>query len=371
MIYLDNAATTLRKPPAVKKAVEYALERCANPGRGGYPAAAAAAEAVYRTRDSAAELFDCLPEQVCFTANATEALNAAIRSLAGPGDRVVISCLEHNAVTRTLAGIGAVPDPVRPRDIYSKERWLEAFETALTKPASAVVCMQVSNVFGCELPIAEIAALCEKKGVPLAVDASQSAGVLPVRLRKWNAAFIAMPGHKALFGPQGTGMLLCGRTPSVLRYGGTGSASAPQQMPEDLPDRMEAGTLNVPGICGLGTGIDFVRKIGTERIAKHERRLAALASEGLRSMGFRVFSGRSQLGVVSFLAQEDDPELVAAWLAERGAALRAGLHCAPLAHQSMGTFPLGTVRLSVSALTTEKEIADFLALLRRYPRSEK
>ena len=229
MIYLDSAATTFHKPPAVYRAVETAMRTCASPGRGGYAAAQAAERAVYRCRALAAELFDCPPESVCFTSCATEGLNIAIRTLVRPGDRVVISGLEHNAVTRPLHAIGAATEPVRA-PLFSSDAWAEAFAGAVTKGTARVICTQASNVFGAVLPIDRIAALCAERGIPLIVDASQAAGLLPVRLRAWKAAFVAMPGHKGLYGPQGTGLLLCGRMPQPLRFGGTGSLSAEQKL---------------------------------------------------------------------------------------------------------------------------------------------
>lgn len=359
MIYLDNAATTLRKPPGVAKAVLEALRTCANPGRGGHAAAAKAEETVWRTRSLAARFFEVEPEQVCFTANATEGLNVALRSLVRPGDRVVISGLEHNAVTRTLAGLGARTLPVRA-PIFDKAAWLEAFRRALTLDVRAAVCLQVSNVFGAVLPVEELGALCRERGIPFVVDASQSAGLLPVRPGAWGAAFTAMPGHKGLLGPQGTGLLLCREPPLPLRFGGTGSRSREQTMPEELPDRLEAGTLNVPGVAGLGAGLAWLSQQDTARLLAREGRLLAAAARGLKELGAEVFTGQEQAGVLSFRLPGLDCETAAAAFAARGIALRAGLHCAPLAHETAGTLPGGTVRLSLSVFTTQEEIKSFL-----------
>ena len=250
MIYLDYGATSFRKPPQVRRAVLDAMDRCANPGRGGYGAAMAASKVVLDCRDIAAALFDCQPEQVIFTSNCTHGLNMAIRTLVKPGSRVVISGFEHNAVTRPLHGLG-VKITVAGRKLFDWENTLSEFEAALDRGCDAAVFTHVSNVFGYILPVEQMAALCRKRGVPFAVDAAQSAGCLPVSLEKWGADFIAMPGHKGLLGPQGTGLLLCKRLPEPLLMGGTGSESRAQQMPDFLPDRAEAGTLNVPGIAGL------------------------------------------------------------------------------------------------------------------------
>lgn len=364
MIYLDSAATTFHKPPAVYRAVETAMRTCASPGRGGYAAAQAAERTVYRCRALAAELFDCPPESVCFTSCATEGLNIAIRTLVRPGDRVVISGLEHNAVTRPLHAIGAVTEPVRA-PLFSSDAWAEAFAGAVTKGTACVICTQVSNVFGAVLPIDRIAALCAERDIPLIVDASQAAGLLPVRLRAWKAAFVAMPGHKGLYGPQGTGMLLCGRMPQPLRFGGTGSLSAEQTMPDFLPDRLEAGTLNVPGIAGLGAGLRYVKALGRGGRLADERRMLIRAAAELRRLGASVWTGPSQTGVLSFCIPGVDPAEAAARFAERGIALRAGLHCAPLAHRTAGTFPAGTIRASVSSMTAPEDLAVLVRTAKR------
>ena len=214
MIYLDAGATTLQKPPMVAYHMQSALRRMATPGRGAYAPAMRAADAVYDCRVLAAELFGAQPEQVVFTMNATHALNLAIKTLVRPGGRAVISGFEHNAVVRPLHHIGA-ETIVAGRRLFDPADTLAAFEAAVTPDTQAVICTHVSNVFGYILPLEEIAALCRARRVPLIVDASQSAGLLPVSLEKLGAAFVCMPGHKALYGPQGTGLLLCGRTQAV------------------------------------------------------------------------------------------------------------------------------------------------------------
>ena len=344
MIYLDNGATSFHKPAQVGQAMLTALRTCANPGRGGYPAAMAAAEQVYRCRELAGKLFDCQPEQVVLTCNCTHGLNMAIRTLVKPGDRVVISGFEHNAVTRPLHALNA-RIAVAGRRLFDAGDTLEQFENALRRGAAAAVCTHVSNVFGYILPVQEITQLCRRYGVPLIIDAAQSAGALELSLAKTGAAFIAMPGHKGLLGPQGTGLLLCGQSPQPLLQGGTGSASELREMPDFLPDRGEAGTLNVPGIAGLTAGMSYVQRVGMGEIARRERLQAQAAVVGLKRLGFQVFAGEHQLGTVSFLPPMDCEE-AARRLADRGIAVRAGLHCAPLAHESAGTLETGTVRVS-------------------------
>lgn len=359
MIYLDNAATTLQKPPEVAAAMLNALKTCANPGRGGHAAARRAGEAVYQTRALAARFFDMEPEQVCFTSNATDGLNIALRTLLRPGSRVVISGLEHNAVTRTLAGLGAVTVPVTA-PLFDAQGWLSAFEAALNPRPDAVVCLHVSNVYGCVLPVEQLGALCAKRELPFVVDASQSAGLLPVLPKAWGAAFVAMPGHKGLLGPQGTGLLLCRAQTEPLRFGGTGSHSAQAEMPTELPDRLEAGTLNVPGIAGLGAGISYLLRQSPALLRRRETQLLQNAVHGLQQLGIPVFSGAAQAGVVSFRMPGMDCEEAADAFARRGIALRAGLHCAPLAHRTGGTFPEGTVRMSLSALSRAADVEQFL-----------
>lgn len=359
MIYLDNGATSFHKPPDVRMAMARAMLRCANPGRGGYPAAMAAAEQVYDCREMASKLFACDPEQVVFTANCTHGLNIAIQTLVAPGDRVLVSGFEHNAVTRPLHALGARVT-VAGRQLFDWADTLQSWEAALKTGPRAAIFTHVSNVFGYILPVAEMAALCRRYGVPFAIDAAQSAGMLPVDFGALGADFIAMPGHKGLLGPQGTGLLLCGRLPKPLLCGGTGSNSMDAAMPDFLPDRAEAGTLNVPGIAGLAAGMHYVNQTGLDRIFRRERRQAERCAEELRRMGLTVFSGEHQSGTVSFLPGMDCQD-AAGLLAKEGIAVRAGLHCAPLAHESAGTLETGTVRVSFGHDASDSQT---IALLR-------
>ena len=362
MIYLDNGATSFRKPVQVYQAVQRAMQTCANPGRGGYPAAMEAARTVYQCREEAAALFDCDVEQVAFTSNCTHGINIAIRSLVKPGDPVVISGFEHNAVTRPLYALGT-KTVVAGRKLFDPADTLDDFEKAIKSGAKAAVFTHVSNVFGYILPVEAMAALCRQHGVPFIIDAAQSAGVLPVSLRSLGADFIAMPGHKGLLGPQGTGILLCGSQPVPLLQGGTGSYSRMQEMPEELPDALEAGTLNVPGIAGLAQGIRFLRKTGLETVARREHRQVVRCECALQQMGFHVFSGEFQAGTVSFVPNEDCEEF-AQKLAERGVAVRSGLHCAPIAHESAGTLETGTVRISFGWDASDSQCDRFLQAVR-------
>ncbi len=363
MIYLDNGATSFPKPFAVQRAVQEALCTCGNPGRGGYPVSMKASRAVFCCRERAARLFDCQPEQVVFTGSCTQGLNIAIRSLVMPGDKVLISGFEHNAVTRTLHMLGA-KIIVAGEKLFDPEDTLKCFEKALRNGVKAAVFTHVSNVFGYILPVEEMARLCHKYAVPFVVDAAQSAGALPVRLAEWGADFIAMPGHKGLIGPQGTGILLCGTDPKPLLAGGTGSESVNQDMPEMLPDRLEAGTLNVPGIAGLSAGLAILQSEGTDNVLAREQRQVRRCVKGLRKLNMQVFSGEDQAGTVSFVPPMDC-QVFADLMARQGIALRAGLHCAPLAHKSAGTLETGTVRVSFGHETTDRDTDMFLSAAKK------
>ena len=352
MIYFDSAATTLEKPQTVPKSSAWAMTHLASPGRGGHSAGMGAADLVYRTRELASKMFHVGdPERVVLTSNATHGLNLAIRSLAGPGSTVLISGYEHNAVTRPVHAIPDVTVKVAAGPLFDSDGVYEAFQRELTDEVDVVVCNHVSNVFGFIQPVERIAALCRRRGKPLIVDASQSAGTLPVDREGWGAAFVAMPGHKGLYGPQGTGLLLCGGDTQPLLYGGTGSLSARQEMPDFLPDRLEAGTQNVCGAAGLLAGMQFVEQRGMEQIHAHEQALAERMMDRLSNLSnVRVFRGRSgQSGLFSIVVDGMDCEIVAEQLAQKDIAVRSGLHCAPLAHETGGTMGTGTVRFSFSA----------------------
>ena len=358
MIYLDSAATSFLKPPSVRAAMLRALDTMSSPGRGAYSSAMRAADKVYECRCLACRLFNFdKPENVVFTMNATHALNIAIRTLAGRGSRVVISGYEHNSVTRPLHDMGAEVSVAAGR-LFDADSVLAAFEEKLPG-ASLAVLNHVSNVFGFVQPVYEISAMCRRFGVPLIIDASQSAGIEALDCERLDAAFIAMPGHKGLLGPQGTGMLLCGMTPDALMSGGTGSESLMQSMPPYLPDRAEAGTLNVVGIAGLCEGIRYVIDKGAERLGAYEARLCREAARRLeRIPSLEIFSGKAgtQTGVMSLRHKLLDCEELCDRLGKRGIAARCGLHCAPLAHKTAGTVDTGTLRISFSPFITPRQL---------------
>ena len=365
MIYFDYGATSFPKPRAVSDAMAQALKTCANPGRGGHKPAMEGAKRVLSCRNTAASFFGCQPEQVLFTGNCTQGLNTSIFSLLKPGGRAVISGFEHNAVTRPLYALGA-KITVAGRTLFDWQNTLEEFENALRRGQDLAIFTMASNVFGYILPVEELSALCRTYGVPFVVDAAQGAGILPLHMEKLQADFIAMPGHKGLLGPQGTGILLCGKEPVPLLQGGTGSVSVQQQMPDFLPDVGEAGTVNVPGIAGLEAGIRVVKARGLNNILPREQRQAKLCARELEELGYKVFCGEHLLGTVSFVPNGDCEEL-AEHLACNGICVRAGLHCAPFAHESAGTLDTGTVRISFGWDNTAWQREKLLEILEKSP----
>ena len=359
MIYLDSAATSLIKPETVQTAVMRAINSMASPGRGAHAPALRAAQSCYLCREKLAGLFHAAgPEQVVFTFNATHALNIAIRSRVAPGSRVLISGYEHNAVTRPLHALGAQLTVI-DTPLFAPDAFLAVAEREVPR-TDVVICCHVSNVFGYILPVEKLAELCKRHHKPLILDASQSAGVLPLDMEALGADFIAMPGHKGLLGPQGTGVLLCKNDATPVLYGGSGSESVRQEMPDFLPDRLEAGTQNVAGIAGLSAGVDYLLERGVSRIRALERERIELLAQRLRALrSLRLFytpDAQAQCSVLSVLPETMDCEALGEALSERDVAVRTGLHCAPRAHQTAGTLKTGTVRFSVSPFITTAQI---------------
>lgn len=360
LIYLDSAATSLQKPPLVAKSMLRAMQTMASPGRGGHKPAMLAADTAYACRSEIAELFGVSePERVVFTMNATHAINIALSELVQAGDRVVVSGYEHNAVIRTLHLLGAEID-VAASSLFDPDAAIQAFRNKLHGAKAAVLC-HVSNVYGYILPLEEIAALCRFERVPLLLDASQSAGCLPIDFEKLGVRFVAMPGHKGLLGPQGTGVLLCSEPVRPLMAGGTGSDSLQMTMPEFLPDRLEAGTHNITGIAGLLEGVRWVKRKTPSGILAHEQALLHACAERLSLCNdIELFTSNhvaQQAGVLSCRVREMNCELLAEQLGAAGIAVRAGYHCAPLAHKSGGSYDSGTVRLSFSPFNTFSEVS--------------
>ncbi len=373
MIYLDNAATTLKKPRAVKVAMLSALETCSNAGRGGYAGAVAAADRIFTARERVAELFNLSDvSQVAFTHNATYALNFAIKGLAKEGE-CVISGYEHNSVVRPISALRkkGLEMKIANGRLFDEEDMIRSFKKAITERTKFAVCTYVSNVFGYILPIYEIDEVCRRAGVPLVIDASQAAGSVSLDFARLSAAVcVCAPGHKGLYGPQGTGIFICSKADELntLVEGGTGSVSSEIIQPEFMPDRFESGTQNSVGIAGLSEGIKYVLSQGEDNILRHERNVISLiAKEISKFEGVRVFKAQDesvQSGVLSFVHDSVSPDKLAYLLGQNGIAVRSGMHCAPLAHRSVGT-ENGTVRVSPSAFTTEKEAVKFIDSMKK------
>lgn len=368
MIYFDNAATSLIKPEGVYNAVNYAMRIYGNPGRGGHMFSTDASECMFNCREKIGKLFNYTDtENIVFTSNATHGLNIAINSLVNRGDSVLVSGFEHNAVMRPLCAKNPHIS-VYGNKLFDAEYTIKSLKQKIRKNTKCVILNHISNVFGFIQPIYEIAAICDRFGKPLIVDCSQSAGVIDIDLSKIRPAFAAMPGHKSLLGPQGTGVLICGRTPKPLIYGGTGSLSAKPNMPDFLPDMLEAGTVNMPGIAGLSAGIDFLLSKNPGEIIEHEETLVRILKENLADIdSLETYFSNDELlqsGVVSVASEIFGCEELSELLNLNNVAVRAGLHCAPLAHKSAGTFEKGTVRISFGCFNTEEEIKEFCMILK-------
>ncbi|ADL08980.1 aminotransferase class V-fold PLP-dependent enzyme [Thermosediminibacter oceani] len=374
MIYFDNAATTWPKPEEVYRAVEDAMRNFGgNPGRSGHRMALAAARLVYEARETLAEFFNAeSPTNIVFTMNATDALNTAIKGVLKPGDHVITTSMEHNSVARPIFALtksGVEWDIVRcgtdgsldPDDVVK----------AIKPNTRLIAITHASNVTGTIMPVGEIGKIARERGILLLVDAAQSAGVLDIDVQGMNIDLLAFPGHKGLYGPQGTGGLYVreGLQLTPIRQGGTGSFSEELEQPEILPDRLECGTLNTPGIAGLAAGVDFVKKKGLKNIRYHEEQLTQRFLEGLKEIdGVTVYGpekAADRCAVISLNFNNLDSAELAYLLDSRfDIQVRPGLHCSPLAHRTLGTEDRGTVRFSFSVFNTVEEIDRALEALR-------
>ncbi len=369
-IYLDNAATSFPKPESVYRAVDHALRHIgANPGRGGHRPTLEAGRLLFEVRESVAQFFHVTdPERIAFTSGATEAINIALFGLVRPGDRVVTSSMEHNAVTRPLRmlqerGVQVVKVPADARGFLHPA----AVREACSEPTRMVVLTHCSNVTGTVEPIEEIGPWCRREGILFLVDAAQSAGLFPLNVESMGIDLLAVPGHKGLMGPPGTGCLYVrpGLNPLPLMYGGTGAHSHSDLPPLQMPESLESGTLNTPGLAGLKAGLDFLLTQGTA-VRSHESALMEQLIDGLRSIDeVELYGPLDPLfhgGVLSFnLAGRDPSEIGFLLDHQHGISVRVGLHCAPDAHRTIGTFPRGTVRVSPGYFNTPEEIDYFIA----------
>jgi cysteine desulfurase family protein len=375
LIYLDNAATTWPKPECVYQAVDSCLRTMgANPGRGGHSMARQASLLLYEAREALAELFAIDDaNQIVFTHNATDAISMAVFGLLCPGDTIVTTAMEHNAVARAVRFVEAkgVNVSVVPCSCNGQLD-LGAMQAALRNKPKAVIMSHASNVTGTIMPVAEVGEMTRQSGVTLIVDAAQTAGVESIDVAAMGIDILAFSGHKGLLGPQGTGGLYVKETVAVapLRVGGTGSLSESDRQPDFMPDRLESGTPNTPGIAGLKAGVQFILNTGREKIQAKELELTQLLLAGLNDIETVKIHGpidsAGRTAVVSFTLNGKDSGLVAHALdREYGIACRSGLHCAPWAHQTLGTIKTGTVRFSPGFFNTQAEIRQAIAAVRK------
>ncbi|MCA0170742.1 aminotransferase class V-fold PLP-dependent enzyme [Bacillus sp. RAR_GA_16] len=365
MIYFDQAATSFPKPPEVVQAMtEVMTDYAANPGRGGHALSRRANDMIIQTREQLADFFGFdYPERVCFTANATASLNQAIKGFQfAEGDHVLTTSYEHNSVRRPLEYlkkvIGIEVDYLNIAEAEEFDR--EAFRQAIQPNTKMIIVSHGSNLTGNIVPIAMIGEIAKQKGITFLVDASQTAGILPIHMGEMGIDLLAFPGHKGLLGPQGTGVLMVGEGMELtpLYHGGTGSSSELIDQPDQLPERLESGTLNTPGIAGLLAGLGAIKKMGLLEIRKHEQKLTEMLIKGLGQIDYvSVYGPAERLGVIPFTIEGIDAQEIAIILDQHyHIAVRAGLHCTPLGHETIGTSSTGAVRLSVGPYNTEDEV---------------
>ncbi len=372
MIYLDNAATSYPKPRGVVREMEKSLFRYGgNPGRGSHRLSREAAHTVFTCRQTAAEMFGASdPSRVVFCSNTTAAVNTALFGLLQKGDHLLISDMEHNAVWRTAEHLrreGIIEYDVFPtmaKDPAATPSRICGKMARLLRPNTRMVMVNhASNICSYIAPVREIGGFCRRRGIMLGVDGAQSAGHIPIDIKEMNIDVLCLPGHKGLEGPQGSGMLILGEeiTPRPLLYGGSGFASLEGEMPLELPERLEAGTLSTPAIAGLWRGMLEIGKMGIDTVRHHEIALGEQLKEGLAGMEkVRLYGAHHKGGVVLFTVENMASDTVARLLDEKGFCLRAGFHCAALAHKTLGTPSEGAVRASVGPYNTPLHIDLFL-----------
>ena len=371
MIYLDNGATTGVKPITVIKSAETALrEYSANPGRSGHKPSVKASTAVYNTREAVADFFGVSAvENVIFTMNCTHSLNCVIKGVLNKGDHVIVSSLEHNAVMRPLIK-SEIDFDVATVSLFDDNLTLREFEKKIKINTKMIICTGASNVLGKILPITEIGNICYSRGIRFAVDAAQTAGVIPINMKKQHIDYLCVAPHKGLYAPMGVGILICEKPiENTLIEGGTGTNSTEMFQPDTMPERMESGTVNVVGICGIKAGVEFVKKIGLPKIYNHEMRLIKSAYKQLSLMTDIVLytpepENNNYVPLLSFNVKNVPSAAVAQILGDKGIAVRGGLHCAPSAHRQIGTVESGAVRICPCAFNSQTDINDFIKILK-------
>ncbi len=374
MIYFDNSATTYPKPLQVNSAIFHAMKKYgANPGRSGHTMSRKSGEELERCRKTAALMFGAQsPSNIVFTLNCTQAINMVIKGILRPGSHVVTSCLEHNAVMRPLkklenAGVTHTVVKVYPGD---NEKTLDSFRRGMNSKTTLIVCTHASNVWGIRLPIERIAALGKIYGVPILVDGAQSAGLLPINVQKTGIDFLCLAGHKGLYGPMGTGILITKEADKLdtIIEGGTGTDSMKLCQPKEMPQKFESGTPNMPGICGLRAGMEFVRSKGIEDIFNHENKLITYLYDNLRNInGVILYMPRPEsdffVPLLGFNIKGYVSDEVGKILDQNGIEVRTGLQCAPSAHEFGGTSEKGVVRVSPSVFNKKSEVNKLIEII--------
>lgn len=367
MIYFDNAATTYPKPQSVILASNNALKNSANPGRSGYKSSLKASELIFDCRQKAADFFSLKDVENCIlTPSCTVSLNTVIYGTLKKGDHCVISSLEHNSVLRPvkkLKDMGVISYDIAEVFYDDEDKTLESFRKCMNDKTKLVITTHASNVFGIKLPVKRIGALCKFYGVLFCLDCAQSAGVTPIDINEIGADFLCVPGHKGLYGPMGTGLLLINteKIPSSLYQGGTGSSNLDFSEPDILPDKFESGTLNLSGFAGLSKGIDFVNSKTIPKIHSYEMSIIKRVYNSLKSMkNVELYTSEPDskrfVPLMSFNIKDKDPARVSAVLDKGfGICVRSGFHCSPIAHKYMSTGEKGSVRLCPSVFTTSFE----------------
>lgn len=374
MIYLDNGATSFPKPLSVRQNVDISLKKfSANPGRSGHSLSLRAAKEIFECRKRLKELFNVnSEEEIIFTENCTMALNTVIFGLLSEGDHVLISSMEHNSVTRPLESLKDKGVTYSTFDYsYDDNETVDNVRNLIKPETKLVICTHASNVFGFRFPIERICALCHAYGILFCVDSAQSAGVFDIDVGTNQYDFVCMSGHKSLYGPMGTGVLIINnRNLKPLLYGGTGTESVKKSQPEGLPEKFESGTQNMNGISGLKAGVDFVKNKGIKNIYNHEYKLAKRLFNGLANNRKVITYNKSfdygkVAPVVSFNIDGVYSEDLVAKLNKYGIMTRGGLHCSPLAHTTMNTIENGTVRVVPGAFNTINDINYLLNVIRK------
>jgi cysteine desulfurase / selenocysteine lyase len=377
MIYFDNAATTFPKPKIVVKQMTYMMNNyAANPGRGGHRLSRMAGEMVKETRENLSDFFGIYEsKRLIFTFNDTLAINMAIHGTLKPGDHVITTSYEHNAITRPLTKLSKCGVEVTILDGNLKgEISFDELVKSIRPNTKIVAASFSSNVIGNIMPIAEIGKICRENNILFLVDAAQGAGLIKIDVEKMYIDLLAVPGHKSLYGPMGTGLLYIGERADVedIFQGGTGTVSEDLEQPHSFPERYESGTSNAVGICGLNAGVNFIRKKGMDTIRKHEEKLANIILDGLSEIkGVKILGEdmKERLPVVAFNIRDVRSLKVSAMLDKKyDIATRGGLHCAGLFHKLAGTIKQGAVRVSPGFFNTKEEAFRFVKAVRNVAR---